>query len=280
MLTLLEGGSERSEAEFWGWDRTHRRASLPIHRETNHADRMTLLLAIRGPDHMVVLSDGLSLKLEGDDLVPTRTDLTKQFAVDGLPVVIAHHGQNKLGAIDVGSMLSSERFQDVVRDAWPRGLNHVLGHALLELDGAVTQSLETNPKRKSFGLWFTGLWPCTDKPDIAELMWTVQSPSQTRVRCHPLNDFSLGGGGAKFLAKRLKTGLDDPKFEPFKNGRPESSMELVKVLYREALTEQAAADEELFGGQATMSLITPDGVDLGPVDIEPLETRDVPSDSK
>lgn len=229
---------------------------------------MTLLLALRTSDHIVVISDGLSFRLKNDELSVTRRDLPKQFAIEGLPVVVAHHGQNMLGTIPVEQLITSDRFQDLVRDAWTAGLNRVLGESLLELDGPVTQSLEAAKPRENFGLWFSGLWTCTDKPDIAELMWAKKSNSQTRINCHPLNDISFGGSGTKFISKRIKAGFDnDDRYPSLRDGRPESSMEFLKTLYREALEEQKKAGETLFGGQAMMSLTSRDGVDLGPVDI-------------
>lgn len=229
---------------------------------------MTLLLALRTPDHIVMISDGLSFRLDKKELAVTRSDLPKQFAIEGLPVVIAHHGQNVLGTVPVEQIIASDRFQDLVRDAWTAGLNRVLGESILELDGPVTQSLEAAKLRENFGLWFAGLWTCTDKPDIAELMWVKKSYSQTRINCHPLNDISYGGSGVKFLSKRLKAGFDnDDRYPSLRDGRPESAMEFLKALYREALQEQKQAGETLFGGQAMISLTSRDGVDIGPVDI-------------
>lgn len=229
---------------------------------------MTLLLALRTPDHIVMISDGLSFRLDEKELIVTRSDLPKQFAIEGLPVVVAHHGQNVLGTIPVEQFIASDRFQNLVRDAWTAGLNRVLGESILELDGPVAQSLEAAKLRENFGLWFAGLWTCTDKPDIAELMWVKKSYSQTRINCHPLNDISYGGSGAKFLSKRLKAGFDnDDRYPSLRDGRPESAMEFVKALYREALQEQKQAGETLFGGQAMISLTSRDGVDIGPVDI-------------
>lgn len=227
---------------------------------------MTLLLAARAKDHVAVLADGLSFTANGDQISVQREDLPKLFTVEGLPVVIAHHGQNKLGSIDVHQFMTSHQLQRTIQREWQRGLNHVLGRVILELDTTVTQTLESSEWRRDFGLWFVGMWPCTDMPEIVELIWQNNSPGRTRVRTHPLGDLSFGGAGSKYLREELSDFGKDA-LDQLVDGKPETTMKSLKELYRESLQRQDAASETLFGGQALMAFITQDGVDLGPVEI-------------
>lgn len=234
---------------------------------------MTLLLAARGREHIVVLSDGVSLVEQGGE--PMRVEqsaLVKQFELEGLPAVIAHHGQNRLGSVSVGRFVDSEPFQNAISNAWPAGLNRVLAAAITQFDTPVVQTLEAVENRKTFGLWFAGFWTCTDIPEVAEIIWQKSAPGRTRIRCHPLGDLSVGGSGFQYLKDVMKKPIDGKyEYDKIMQNPPEYSMEFMKAMYREALKRQGDRDPPVFGGTATMTLITPDGVDTGPIELSAVE---------
>lgn len=228
---------------------------------------MSLLLGARGKDFVVLMTDGFSLRTSDKGTTVENGDLKKLFQIGDRPCVIAHHGQNELGAVKVGSVLTNPVFQKVQASAWAQGLNVAMARAVTRLDSSVSQTLKSSPAGNLFGLWFAGFWPCTANPEITELVWQHSGNNRVRTSMMPHKELVIGGGGLKHLREFLGRPIDDE----FSAGKimaspVEYSMALVKRLYEIAAERQASAGEKIFGGTRQMAVITRDGVDLGPMD--------------
>lgn len=233
---------------------------------------MTLLLGARGRRHVVLIGDGLSLKL-GDDVDSVeRDDLVKLFPIEGIPVVIGHHGVNRLGPLGVEDVVNDGEFQRKLRRNWDNGLNVSIAKLIEQFDPAVSATLKSLSPAKMFGIWMAGLWPCTSVPEIAEVGWRDLGTNRVRLAVQPLGDFVIGGSGASFVKEYLSEAIDE-QLDARKvfERPPEYSMDVLRRLYAIAMKRQSDSGKTVFGGQAQMALITTDGVDLGPVDIEAAE---------
>jgi hypothetical protein len=225
---------------------------------------MTLIIGARGKRHVALIADGLSVEIDASGSKVKATNLKKIFPVQGQPCVVAHFGQNELGSLPIAKIIGGERFQQVMARSWKRGLNHCAAKLIAHLDESVCQSLKSSRHRRDFGIWLTGLWPCTDIPEIVEVYWKRLSADRVRVTINTLGDLSMAGSGMVYLKAFLKKPFDE-KFSARKvfDESPEYAMEFVKRLYAKAKKSQEAKDEKLFGGDAWMALITSDGADVG-----------------
>lgn len=228
---------------------------------------MSLLLSARGKAHIVVMTDGFSLHQDEED-GPARVekkDLQKVFASKERPFVIAHHGVNHLGAMGCDTILP-KLIETDLNALWPRGLNPTMAKVIDALDSTVSHQLKAANTPWVFGIWLAGMWPCSDIPELVEIVWFKPSRSRVRVDVKTHGDVVWGGGGAKFVAdtatKLLK---DDKDGAQIFNSPPEFSMQFLKKLYAVGLDNQKKAGEEIFGGVARMALITEHGVDLDKV---------------
>jgi hypothetical protein len=212
------------------------------------------------------MADGLSLLTTDKGVKVNSTTLQKLFQSKSHPIAFAHHGENQLGSLPVAKVISDESFQRDLSAVWNDGLNQTCAKVISELDDPVSQRLKSSKHRELFGIWLAGLWPCTDIPEIVEVLWKQHAINRVRVEIRTLGDLSIGGSGIKFIREYLQKPLDE-KFSVKKvfNSPPEYNMTFLKTLFNEALQRQKAAGENLFGGKAWMALITKDGVDLGPV---------------
>ncbi len=228
---------------------------------------MSLLLGARGKDFVVLLADGISLRKTDEKTVVEHLDLVKLFQIGDLPCVIAHHGQNELGKLQVGSVLTGPSFQKQQVRSWNQGLNVAMARCVERLDSVVSQTLKSSRHRNLFGLWFTGFWPCTSNPEISELVWQYSGHNRVRTAMMPHKQLVMGGGGFKYLREFINKPIGkDFDIDKIVDSPAEYSMELVKHLYSIAEKRQEEAGERLFGGKKTMALITREGVDLGPLD--------------
>ena len=228
---------------------------------------MSLLIGARGRGFVVLLADGYSLRTTDQGTAVEREDLSKIFKIGERPCVVAHHGQNELGRLPVSKVLTSPDFQRLQSRAWTQGLNVATARAVTRLDSVVSQTLKSSSQRNLFGLWFAGFWPCTSNPEIAEIVWQHSGNNRVRTALMPHKELVIGGGGLKYLREFLRQPISD-KFDAGKiaSSPVEYAMGLVKELYRIAASRQRDAGKEIFGGVRRMAVITPDGVDLGPLD--------------
>jgi hypothetical protein len=228
---------------------------------------MSLLLGARGKAHVVVLTDGLSFLQTEEGNKVQQADLQKVFASQTKPYVLAHHGQNKIGAFGCETLLP-DLIEDELDKVWSRGLNVAVAKAIESLDHAVSQHLKTVRVPTVFGLWLAGLWPCTEMPEIVELVWHRPGPRRVRVDTKTHGDMVWGGWGAKHVNELMKQPLDDRfNLEKVFDAPAEYAMEFLKRLYAAADKRQQAEGERQFGGQARMALITEHGVDLDKIEL-------------
>lgn len=227
---------------------------------------MSLLLGARGKDFVVLLADGISLRKTDEKTVVEHLDLKKLFQLGDRPCVIAHHGQNELGGLQVESVLTNPSFQKLQAQAWSQGLNVAMARTVERLDSVVSQTLKSSQHRNLFGLWFTGFWPCTSNPEISELVWQHSGRNRVRTAMMPHKNLVMGGGGFKYLRDYLSKPVSKEfNINKIATSPAEYSMELVRKLYAIAEQRQKEAGEKIFGGKRMMALITRDGVDLGPL---------------
>jgi hypothetical protein len=226
---------------------------------------MSLLLASRGKSHIVVMTDGFSLVSEEKGTRVEREDLQKMFASKAHPYVVAHHGLNRIGAFGCETLLP-KLIKDDLDALWSRGLNTSVAKVIESLDGTVSQQLKAAKSPWVFGLWLAGLWPCTEIPELVELVWFSPGPGRVRVDVKAHGDVVWGGSGAKFVADTATRQLKDEKEAArLFLGPAEHSMAFLKQLYAAGLKNQQQAGENQFGGVARMALITEHGVDLDKV---------------
>ncbi|MEE2707823.1 MAG: hypothetical protein VX988_12285 [Planctomycetota bacterium] len=225
---------------------------------------MTLIIGARGKHHVALIADGLSVETNDAGSKVKATNLQKLFPIQGQSCVVTHFGQNELGPVPVSEIINGDRFQRTMTGSWKRGLNYCAAKLIDHLDDSVSQTLKGSSHRKDFGIWLTGLWPCTDIPEIVEVYWKRMSAKRVRANIHTLGDLSIAGDGVRYVKQFLTKPLDK-NFSVRKifDESPAYSMEFVKRLYAEAEKRQAEKAATIFGGDAWMALITADGVDLG-----------------
>jgi hypothetical protein len=224
---------------------------------------MSLLLGAVGKSHVVVMADGISINATKDKSRVERRDLQKVFASKSKPFVLAHHGLNTVGAIRSDTLLP-DLIENELERVWSRGLNECLARTIETLDSAVSQALKATESRTAFAVWLAGLWPCTSRPEIAEVIWHSFGPRRVRLEVKAHGEVVWAGSGMKFVSDIASKPLDDKYSADKVPVEPaEYSMEFLKRLYAKALERQKQAGEELFGGQTWMALITEHGVDLG-----------------
>lgn len=226
---------------------------------------MSLLLGARGKSHLVVMTDGLSITKDDKGSHVDREDVQKLVASSAHPFVIANHGVNRFGRVGAESLLLEVIRHEVDR-VWVQGLNVTTGKIIVALDSIVSQQLKTMTEQPVFGVWLAGFWPCTDLPEIVELLWFRMGERRVRVEVKVHGNLVLGGSGAKHLAEFLRKPLDDQFASEKIFDQPAAySVEFLKRLYRTAIERQTAAGERTFGGQARIAVVTPNGVDLSKV---------------
>jgi len=215
---------------------------------------------------VVLLADGISLRTTEGVTVVERHDLRKLFQIGELPCVIAHHGQNEIGALPVATLLTGSEFQQNQSRAWSRGLNVAMARCLAHLDPTVSQTLKSSPLRQVFGLWFAGFWPCTAGSEICELVWQSAGANRVRAALTTHEGLVIGGSGVKYIREYLRQPVNKTLDAANITRAPiDYSMTLLKELDQIATQRQEAAGETVFGGQRAMAVITRDGVDLGPL---------------
>ncbi|NNE90857.1 MAG: hypothetical protein HKN23_04355 [Verrucomicrobiales bacterium] len=231
---------------------------------------MSLLLGARAKNHVVLLTDGISITQNpGKKPQVAETGLVKIFPSKTRPFALAHHGENRLGTLPVEKVLENLIPQHL-DPAWRTGLNRTIARTIDGLDSSVSQRLKAGDQRKVSGFWVAGLFPCTEIAEIAEVIWIKSSAARVRVTAKPLGDLSAGGSGAKYVTEFFGKPFDEKfSYKKIMNEPAEYSIDFLKKLYAHALKAQKDAGETLFGGTARMALITEDGIDLDAVEIEP-----------
>jgi hypothetical protein len=228
---------------------------------------MSLLIGIRGAGFVVVLTDGMSVRMKDGQPVPVKLDQRKIFPIHDLPCALVHHGLNEVGGVGIEQLMTNQTFIKMQARSWSKGLNVALARTITHLDAPVSQTMKSLAKPFTFGLWFAGLWPCTRLPELTELVWHEPTPKRVRTIIKPHESLVIGGSGMRFIRDYLSAPADkDIDVSKIGSSPAEYSMELIKRLYEVAIRRQRAEGKPpIFGGQRQMAVITRDGVDYGPL---------------
>jgi len=220
---------------------------------------MTLLLAARARTHILLTADGRCVKTNRGVRTTKSDTLQKIFPVDGCPLALVQHGENILNGHPVSRVLT------------PLCRDHAVTLATLsvrqfsvlvaqELDSMVSATLIRIAESKNCGFWVCGIDGVCQKPQMYEVIWAKESPTDVSQRVIPRGDLLMGGDGAQFIKEFLKKPIDDRlSWRQVFGADLQYSRDLHQELCRRANDAQVKRGMDVFGGHMHQLALTSSG---------------------
>ncbi len=202
---------------------------------------MTLLIGTVSNQHAVITADGLSLPNPVTGAGVASQSYTKIFPVDGLPIVLAHHGLNMLGGRHVAQFI-----QDYVlaNDRVLRccDIGEIAENLRSYSERDALDVLKEPTNKGVVGFWIVGFDQRRHRPQLYEICWP--SRPEPFLAQEPL---FIGGHGRDFLDPR-------PELPSFQYARLPKypvgfAVQYHQALYRYAESSQRKSGKTVFGGQ-------------------------------
>ena len=220
---------------------------------------MTLLLAARAKTHILLTADGRCIKTDGGVRTTTSDTLQKIFPVEDRPLAIVHHGENILNGHAISQILGTlyHDHSGFLATANSRQLSLLVAQ---HLDSIVSETLLRIADSKNCGFWVCGVHCESQTPQMYEVIWQKESPTEINFRLIPHGDLLMGGDGHLFI----KHYLDQPINDRLSSKRVfaedlQYSQDLHEELYRQAEDAQQNHETDVFGGEKHQLAITLDG---------------------
>ena len=219
---------------------------------------MTLLLGALTRSHLVVAADGLCVKTDPQKGRWYVRDLQKIFPFDGLPVAIAHHGQNIICGRDIAQ---------IARDFQMELDNDLRFMSAKDIAGALKSHLGDDPERElktqpaNGPTCVIGFWIARNAPGIGpslyELIWKPTPHIEPLGACP---DFVWGGDGQTIAEEICNSDQRTYRL----TASISNSRRLVQRLYEEAVQEEERRAEQSnsepgFGGHYHQLTVAHDG---------------------
>ena len=220
---------------------------------------MTLLLAARARNHILLTADGRCFVTNRGMRESTSDTLQKVFPVGSRPVALAHHGENVLGGQPVAQVVEAWfcRYENVIRTANMRELSLLLASSL---DNVVSATLNRIRDSKTCGFWVCGVENTSLRPQIYEVIWQKESPREIIVRINPHGDLLMGGDGSQFIKTFLQERVTEHlSWHGVFSGDLQFSVDLHKELFRQADDAQKHLEQDVFGGHMHQLVVTATG---------------------
>lgn len=222
---------------------------------------MTLLLGALNPNHLVLAADGLCRKTDPKKGRWFVADVQKVYPFAGLPLAIAHHGQNVICGRSVGEIA-----RDFQADAGKRlrfmQVKDIAAALKSYLHQAAAQ--EVTSQRNTDPACVIGFWIARCTPGVGasmcELIWDPQ-PRIVVFYCG-CSRWVWAGYGMGIAEKIWQTSEGKYSLRPSTSLR--EARRLIRQFYdqaeQDAVTQAGRADcEPLFGGHYHQLTITSDG---------------------
>lgn len=220
---------------------------------------MTLLLAARARNHILLTADGRCSVTNGGERRSTSDTLQKIFPVDNRSIAVVHHGENILSGQPISQVVATllRNHADAFRTAGVRELSLLIADSL---DRVVSATLTRIRNSKNCGFWICGVEDVLRKPQMYEVIWQKESPAEITLRINPHGDLLIGGDGAQFIKKFLQEPLTERlSWDRLFAGDLEYSLELHDELYRRANDAQKHSGMDVFGGHRHQLAVTVSG---------------------
>lgn len=217
---------------------------------------MTLLLAARARTHILLTADGRCSATSRGIRTRTSDTLQKIFPLDNRSVALVHHGENILNGQPISEVLATLYCEhgSVLCTANTRQVSLLIAHTL---DGVVSATLTRIEDSKNCGFWVCGVEDAPHKPQMYEVIWHKESPTEITLRIVPHGHLLMGGEASQFIKKFLEQPVDDRlSWERLFEGDLEYSLELHDELYRRAGDAQKDGGIDVFGGHKHQLAIT------------------------